>query len=209
VGKPNKKEQRSDATRVLLIETAEALFAKNGIGAVSLRQIGTQAGSSNVNAVGYHFGNKEGLIKAIYLYRLPEVERSRRTLYERAIEEGNADDFRTLLNALWQPLYDLRSADNSHSFARFLASISRAGFAWTRHALSPLYPATMEIVRRLDELTGLRERDLREFRLQVRFNLLASALEQIDMQFINDEEKAMRCFQEVLDLATAAFTART
>src|SRR5215468_3032942 len=143
--KPNKKDLRSDATRITIIETAEALFADNGIAAVSLRQIGAQAGSANSNVIGYHFGNKEGLIEAIYRYRLPAIERRRSELLEEAINGGKDNDIRTLLNALWLPLFEQRSANNAHSFARFLASIARAGFAWTRHVLSPQFPGTMEI----------------------------------------------------------------
>ncbi|ALG83658.1 TetR/AcrR family transcriptional regulator [Gordonia phthalatica] len=52
------------ATRALLIETAERLFAEQGIDAVSVRSINTAAGQGAA-AVYYHFGTKEGLLTAV------------------------------------------------------------------------------------------------------------------------------------------------
>lgn len=52
------------ATRLLLIETAVQLYAKHGLGGVSLRQIGTNAGARNSAVMHYHFKDKLGLIDA-------------------------------------------------------------------------------------------------------------------------------------------------
>lgn len=53
-----------DATRALLVETAERLFAERGIGAVSVRQVNKEAGLGAA-AVHYHFGSKEVLIETV------------------------------------------------------------------------------------------------------------------------------------------------
>ena len=55
---------KSAATREKIISAAEQLFAEIGFDAVSLRQIAAVAGQRNTNVVRYHFGNKEGLLKA-------------------------------------------------------------------------------------------------------------------------------------------------
>ncbi|MET0908751.1 MAG: helix-turn-helix domain-containing protein, partial [Ilumatobacteraceae bacterium] len=54
-----------------IVEVAERLFALHGIDGVSLRQIAAAAGTANNSAVNYHFGSKDGLITAIFQYRLP------------------------------------------------------------------------------------------------------------------------------------------
>ena len=53
-----------EATRALLIATAERLFAKEGIGSVSVRQVNKEAGLGPA-AVHYHFGSKEALLDAV------------------------------------------------------------------------------------------------------------------------------------------------
>ncbi|AMO55949.1 TetR/AcrR family transcriptional regulator [Endozoicomonas montiporae] len=51
-------------TRDVILDTAERLFARQGIEAVSLRTINTEAGFS-VAALHYHFRNRQGLIEAL------------------------------------------------------------------------------------------------------------------------------------------------
>lgn len=52
--------------RERLLHVAIRLFAEKGIDAVSMRAINTAAGSKNKSAVHYHFGNKEGILEAIF-----------------------------------------------------------------------------------------------------------------------------------------------
>ncbi len=51
--------------RTLILDAAEWLFAEHGISSVSNRQIGAAAGQGNTSAVGYHFGSKDELIRAL------------------------------------------------------------------------------------------------------------------------------------------------
>jgi AcrR family transcriptional regulator len=60
---------RGEATRELIILTAERLFADRGIEAVPLRDIGLAADQKNNFAVQYHFGDRENLVQAIAEYR--------------------------------------------------------------------------------------------------------------------------------------------
>ena len=64
-------------TRELLIETAERLFAERGIHGVSLREIGLAAGQRNNGVTQYHFGDKAGLVVAIFERRAAEVNARR------------------------------------------------------------------------------------------------------------------------------------
>ena len=51
--------------RTLILDAAEWLFAEHGISSVSNRQIGAAAGQGNTSAVGYHFGSRDELIRAL------------------------------------------------------------------------------------------------------------------------------------------------
>lgn len=78
---------RSDqvaATRTLLLESAERLFAEHGVAAVSNRQVGQAAGQGNNTAVGYHFGTKADLVRAIVRTHTDRLE----PLWARAVEEA-------------------------------------------------------------------------------------------------------------------------
>jgi AcrR family transcriptional regulator len=52
-------------TRTLILDAAEWLFAEHGVASISNRQIGAAAGQGNTSAVGYYFGSKEELVRAL------------------------------------------------------------------------------------------------------------------------------------------------
>ncbi len=60
---------RGEATRELILVTAERLFAERGIAAVSLREIAITAEQRNKAAIQYHFGDKENLVAAVAGHR--------------------------------------------------------------------------------------------------------------------------------------------
>ena len=69
------RADRSDGTREAILTAAETLFAEHGIFAVSNRQVSDAAGQGNNAAVGYHFGTKADLIRAIVRRHNEAVER--------------------------------------------------------------------------------------------------------------------------------------
>ena len=68
---------RGDATRLLLLMTAEQLFAHRGIAAVPLRDIGAAAGQKNNGVVQYYFGDRDSLVRDIIAYRAEVSEKLR------------------------------------------------------------------------------------------------------------------------------------
>ncbi len=84
-----------------LIATAERLFADHGVGAVSLRAVMNEAGTS-IGAVHYHFGSKQALLRAVVGSRLDQVvsERARIVSALRDAGEVTAGD---LAEALVRP----------------------------------------------------------------------------------------------------------
>src|SRR6516225_8182566 len=66
-----------------LILAAERLFAERGIEGVALRQVNQAANQKNMSAAHYHFGSRDGLVNAVLVYRLPELDRRRGELLQR------------------------------------------------------------------------------------------------------------------------------
>jgi len=103
-----------------LLLTAERLFAEHGLGGVSLRQIAVEAGSANNSAVAYHFGSKEGLVEAIFAYRLPQLLQ-RRELLRARVAPG---DLRSRLEAHLLPVYEIAESREG-AYLSFLEQLGR------------------------------------------------------------------------------------
>lgn len=63
-------------TRERILDAAETLFARNGFGATSVRDI-TAAAGVNVAAINYHFGGKDSLYREVVLRRLRQLRDAR------------------------------------------------------------------------------------------------------------------------------------
>jgi AcrR family transcriptional regulator len=202
-----KRDRQREQTYQKIIETAEILFAEHGIGAVSLRQIGIEAGSLNTNAVGYYVGTKEDLIDAIFNYRLPHLEKRRAEYLADLDKRELGMDFRELLVATWGPLYDLKDRNGRHSYARFLLNVDRAGLGEKRVALDALYPTAYEIFRRLNLTLAGRNIKYAGFLLRLQLILVAGALDFIDENQLCAAE-ADTLFKDTLEMLHAAMLTR-
>jgi AcrR family transcriptional regulator len=91
------------STRDRLLATAAELYGGQGIDAVSLREIQRASGVKNVNALQYHFGDRNGLLNALLEKHSHDVELRRHALLDR-YEASGEKDLRALGEALVQPL---------------------------------------------------------------------------------------------------------
>jgi len=105
-------------TRMILV--AEGLFAKEGIDAVSLRQVAAAAGQKNHNAVQYHFGTREGLVQAIFDYRMQQMEECRLDMLAAAEAEDRLGDPRTIAEIIFKPQLSVIRDLGDTSYANFL-----------------------------------------------------------------------------------------
>ncbi|MCY1136584.1 helix-turn-helix domain containing protein [Actinoplanes sp. Pm04-4] len=64
---------RSESARTALLDAAERLFAESGTAPVSDRRVGEAAGNANHSAVRYHFGGRDGLLRALISRHLDAV----------------------------------------------------------------------------------------------------------------------------------------
>lgn len=107
-------------SRTKMIVVGEALFAREGIDAVSLRQIAAQAGQKNHHAVQYHFGTREGLVQAIFDYRMEQMDSHRLDMLETAENDRRLDDPRTIADIIFVPQLEVISELGDYSYANFL-----------------------------------------------------------------------------------------
>lgn len=116
-----------EATRHQLISAGEALFAAKGIDAVSLREITVAAGVRNSTALQYHFGDRQGLLRAVLRKHHPDVEQRRHALldeYEAGSPDGGLGDLRPLVAAFVRPVASkLSDPDGGREFLRIMAQL--------------------------------------------------------------------------------------
>ncbi|MEU0877240.1 TetR/AcrR family transcriptional regulator [Lentzea sp. NPDC005914] len=114
------RAERAHATRELILTAAERLFAEHGVLAVSNRQVSEAAGQGNNTAVGYHFGTKADLVRAIARKHLAQIEEIR----QRMVAEAVAGDVRSWIGCLVRPVTEHLAAVGSPTwFARFGAQV--------------------------------------------------------------------------------------
>ncbi|SRR6266496_4554465 len=115
------RTRQVSATRELILATAERLFAERGVHEVSNRQVSEAAGQGNNTAVGYHFGTKADLVRAIVRKHAEPIEELRKELL--AGIDGSTD-VRDWVTCLVRPATDHMASLGSPSWlARFNAQL--------------------------------------------------------------------------------------
>jgi AcrR family transcriptional regulator len=116
--------QEIRSTRERLLEEAVRLFGERGIEASSLRAL-TEAAGTNIAAVNYHFGSKEGLLRAVIdrTMRVTNTERARRLDELEAAQETPTVE--ELVRAFCEPGMELldQHGRSGPAVARFLGRV--------------------------------------------------------------------------------------
>jgi AcrR family transcriptional regulator len=108
----NSLHEPSPDTKTALLDAAERLFAETGIAQSSLRAITSEAGA-NLASVNYHFGSKEGLVKAVFARRLRPLNQLRLDMLERcAPSSPHPPDLQSLLRAFVEPAVVMMNSDD-------------------------------------------------------------------------------------------------
>ncbi len=115
------RHEQAEATRLRILTVAERLFAEQGVSSVSNRQVGEAAGQGNNTAVGYHFGTKNDLVRAIVQRHTAAMDTVRDDLLRRF---DGSDRFRDWVTCVVRPYTDHLAALGSPSwYARFAAQV--------------------------------------------------------------------------------------
>lgn len=190
-----------------MIEAAEELYGRHGLDGVSLRQLSVAAGTGNNYAVQYHFGDAAGLIRAILVKRVPEIELRMARLLAKTKAEGRLGETRALVELLFRPLFDHVDSRGERAHARFVLALlnSQAG---TQHFTGLL--DQMPIADHVFELLHAANPDipprfLRERQRLITILVLTSVFNR-HTPFDEDEFEAA-LIDNALNMASAALTA--
>ena len=143
---PRGSNARGDATRELILLTAERLFAERGIEAVPLRDIGLAAGQKNNVAVQYHFGDRENLVVAIAAYRADFIsDHINEVVADLASETGPATVEKVVRSFV---LGLARNLEEDNHFLPFVSRyiIERGGYSGLDATVPSSSIATMRII---------------------------------------------------------------
>ncbi|RRO17238.1 TetR/AcrR family transcriptional regulator [Saccharopolyspora rhizosphaerae] len=116
----NAATSRANATKERILDVAERLFAEQGVFAVSNRQISEAAGQGNNAAVGYHFGTKADLLRAIVSRHSEPIEVRRQQL---VAECDDSREVRDWLACLVLPSVEHHASLRGSTLARFTAQL--------------------------------------------------------------------------------------
>ncbi|ANY05298.1 TetR/AcrR family transcriptional regulator [Pseudonocardia sp. HH130630-07] len=115
------RTDRAAATRERILDAAERLFAEHGVHAVSNRTIAETAGQGNNTAVGYHFGGKPDLVRALIRRNASAMDARREAM---VASLGPDPQVREWVDALVRPVADhLADAGVPTWYARFGAQV--------------------------------------------------------------------------------------
>ena len=112
-------EPRSEAAAQLL-RVAGRLFAERGVDGVTVRQIADAAGQKNHAAVGYHFGSKEALVRALVQDGAMLIDQRRNTWLDALEAGGGPHHVREVVDVLIQAGIQLGPPGQPEHYNRFV-----------------------------------------------------------------------------------------
>lgn len=119
-----------------IVRAAQTLFARRGIDLVTSRQILALARQRNQSAVQYHFGSRDGLIRAAFLEPFQRIDERRVELLaatDRERDPAALPSVERLLEAIVIPLVEQAATEEGRDYIRFAAQvIQRPGFEINR-----------------------------------------------------------------------------
>jgi len=104
-------------TRARLLRAGERRFAEDGVRGARLADIVRDAGQGNDSAVGYHFGSRQGLLRAIVERHLVEMDRRR-------VVPPEGSDLRAVVAGIVGPTADLLRSEEGRDFLRIMEQVS-------------------------------------------------------------------------------------
>ncbi|WP_182358458.1 TetR family transcriptional regulator [Tomitella gaofuii] len=158
-----------------IASVADRAFFEQGTENVSLRDILREAEQSNMSAVKYYFGSRDGLLRAVFRRRRARMSATRNVLLDRLEVEGRAGDVRALIEVSVLPHAQyLREAPPASDYARFAARMTPR-VDYSSDDVDHLEPADQRIIRSLRHaLSGL-PADVVDARIDTAFQMIVGA----------------------------------
>lgn len=117
----DRRTDRAAATRERILDAAERLYAEHGVHAVSNRTVAEAAGQGNNTVVGYHFGTRADLVRALIRRHAAAMDARRDAMVAGL---GPDPQVRDWVDALVRPVAEhLAEAGAPTWYARFGAQV--------------------------------------------------------------------------------------
>jgi AcrR family transcriptional regulator len=186
------------------MRAAERLFAEQGIDAVSLRQIGTAAGMRMAGTVAYHFGDKDGLIRAIIEDRDRRIDERRRALLAELERQGRTHNLRAVAEVGIRP--SAEEIGETGYYFRFLAQLDRHPRALSEAFASGAFRSALRVLE-LQVEAGLDHVPpaILERRKRFGIHLVVGALADLEAQARGPVDEAVT--SELIDCVVALYSA--
>jgi AcrR family transcriptional regulator len=117
-------------TRERLLESAQTLFAREGVYRVPLRRIVEHAGQRNASALHYYFGGRDGLLREIIRRHDKRVRAERRQFLEEIDASGEQPDLRRLVEAFVVPVSSELLTEGGRDYLRIVSQLSMLFDYW-------------------------------------------------------------------------------
>ncbi|MBB4614213.1 TetR/AcrR family transcriptional regulator [Novosphingobium taihuense] len=152
---------------VSIMQTAELLMGRHGIEGVSMRQITRAAKMANNSAIAYHFGDRDGLLRAISNWRDGTVSEERSRMFAQMQQSGDVDCPLHVLQAITRPVLAIRNEDGTHPHAAFVSEMLRSRIGREiRQTVFGSSSIIAELIRRLKSFAPEVSQSMFEFRMR-------------------------------------------
>ncbi len=160
-----------NGTKLILLDTAEILFADFGYASTSLRDITARA-NVNLASVNYHFGTKLNLLRAVFARRFEPVNRERLEGLD-AVKDGDVEQ---ILTAFFLPLFT-RFREPDPGWSTFMSLVGRTYSDTNEEIRNCLFEQVKEVGTRFSEVleNALPELPPNELSLRIHFVVGAMA----------------------------------
>lgn len=140
------------ATASSLMDTAERLFARDGIENVSIRQIVMASGHGNLSGAHYHFGSRETLIRKVLERRMVVVDAMRHEALDRLVQQGRDKD---LFAVIEKTVRVLETVIRNFPWGRdYILVIAQALFSPRVHLLDTINTVSLSGLQRTSEMAS-------------------------------------------------------
>ena len=159
-------------------------MAKYGVAGFTVRMLNEHAGARNASALYYHFGSREGLVRAVWEYRMSRIDPERLRL----LEGLTCRDTEQVLDALIRPLADqIKPQPEGGAYLRFLERVWREG-VYQQETFSDLrwttsWRMSYDLLR--DGLAGTVVSEVIEMKIRLVRTLIVSGLAGIEADIEN------------------------
>ena len=116
-GKPTAKGQE---TRARILRVAERLFAEYGYDGVSMRRIASAA-DAQIALIGYHFGGKGDLYRAVFDHRIAPISEARRARLQALMAQASPPSVVEVLQAFARPWFQTQNSPAGRHYTRLIA----------------------------------------------------------------------------------------